>query len=132
MTAAASVCLALLTIVSVGPASAEVLFVQDAQHQTVRVRRLTDPSPDCGYVSFSGRIAQRAFSRDGLTPESFILESNDGTRMFINVFVPQIADRFSRGAILSGLQRLSRVGRQAIGQVQVCGSGPILTLDLIQ
>ena len=131
MTTVTSVCLALLILVSVHPASAEILFVQDAQHQTVRVWRLTDPSSECVYVSFSGRIAQRAFAQDGLTPESFILESSDGTRTFINIFVPQVSDRFSRGAILSGLQRLSHVVRQATGRVQSCGSGPILTLDLI-
>lgn len=83
-------------------------------------------------MDFTGVVAQRSFSEDGVTLSGLVVEHADGTRTFINVFVPQMQDRFTRGAVLSGLQRLLRVGQRATGRVQACGAGPVLTLDQVQ
>lgn len=127
-----SICAATLLAAIPGIAFAAVRFTQDAQHQTPRIWGLIDGETECSFVDFAGVVAQRSFAEDGVTLSGFVVEHADGTRMFINVFAPQTQDRFTRGAVLSGLQRLLRVGRRAIGRVQACGAGPVLTLDQVQ
>ena len=125
-------CSAILTLLMTNPAFSNVQIRQDAMHQTIGISGLSAYQAECGLMKFVGRVAKRMFADDALTITGFIIEHIDGTRTFINVDIPDSQDRFTRGAVFDGLQRLLREGRGVIGRVQVCGSGPVLTLEQIQ
>ncbi len=82
----------------------------------------------CSEISFRGRVAKRDFDDKALKITGFVLEEEDGARTFINVFIPDGLSRAAMGNMLNGLQRALKEGRAINGNVQACGSGPVLTL----
>ena len=126
--------LALVLAAGLAHPAAAVQYKQDTQYHTTAVWDLVPAAKgyDCGAQQFTGTVVQRSFAPDGLTPDGFVLEAADGTRQFINVWVDLSNGRVERSVVLDGLQRLLRVGRLVVGRVQVCGSGPILTLEAVQ
>jgi len=85
----------------------------------------------CSERSFDGRVAKRVFDNGGLKITGFVLEEEDGARMFINVYIPDELSRVDLGNLISGLQRVLKEGRAVSGKTQACGSGPVLTLKRV-
>jgi hypothetical protein len=87
----------------------------------------------CRREPFAGKIVNRAFDDRGVRVSQFVVESSDGTREGINVNAPPELPLVTRDNIISGLQRLTRIGRVAHGAVYRCGAaGHFLFLDAIQ
>ena len=86
---------------------------------------------ECSEVNFRGRVAKRDFDDGALKITGFVLEEEDGARMFINVFIPDGLSRVEMGNMLNGLQRALEEGRAVSGSAQACGSGPVLTLKRV-
>lgn len=112
-------------------ASAEVA-VQAGASGPQAVTGLTDPAdPGCAYLAYRGSVAQRKFAKDGMTIDGFILEQADGTRMSINVYLPDDLARAPRMTAMQALQALLKEGSPVAGRAQACGSGPIIMLDSV-
>lgn len=63
------------------------------------------------------------------------MEDADGTRSFVNIEIPDIAElgRMDYGTVLQGLQRLVREGRAIKGKVLECGaSGSTMVLQSVK
>lgn len=111
------------------PANAGVSLQADASGAPV-VTGLTDPTdPGCSYLQYQGSVAQRKFAKDGMTLTGFILEQADGTRLSVNVYVPDDIGRGPRMTVTQALQSLLKEGQPVAGRIQACGNGPILMLD---
>lgn len=87
---------------------------------------------ECGDVPFQGHVVKRIFDDGGLLVTGFVLEAEDGSRKFINVYIFGSLGRADMGDLINGLQRVLKEGQFVSGYVQACGSGPILTLEQVQ
>ncbi len=125
-------CSAVVIALMTGTASGKVQIEQDSLHQIIGISSLVNNEAGCGLETFVGRVAKRIFASDALTITGFVVEHADGTRNFINVYIPNSLDQFTQGAVFNGLQRLLKEGRRVTGRAQACGSAPVLTLEQIR
>jgi hypothetical protein len=106
-----------------GGATADPQTRENAKGITIEVSGIgQNPEEACQTGHFRGRIVKQDFAEDSVTLTAITVEDSDGLRQFINVEIPTDMTSALRGRVFNGLQRLSKVGRRASGQVYYCGA----------
>jgi len=130
--ASALIVLAILLLVFGGTALARPKLTYEAG----KVVGLSNLSTDegCLPANLAGRVAKRAFGRDGLYLESVIIEEKSGQRSFINVEDGyRNFDAATKGAVKHSLETLLSVGKSVSLRVLGCGAAArTLTLDAVR
>jgi hypothetical protein len=71
---------------------------------------------------------KRDFAKNGVSLSGFVLEKKGGSRIFVNVEIPNDLNMVDLGYVTQGLQTLIREGRYTHGGVRACGTaGRVLT-----
>jgi hypothetical protein len=86
------------------------------------------------FADFRGKILKRDFEDNQIDLQGFIIEMDDGSRIYINVEkIPSDIGLITLDAIVPGLQRMLKEGRIVQGTMRICGAaGHVRELESVR
>ena len=115
------------------PTQADVQYRQN-YGETVAIYALSNDPAECWPATLDGKVVSRKFADDGITLVGIVIEDSSGQREYVNVdpIRKEKLNRVDLGYVMSGLQKMTKVGNAVNGSVMLCGaSGGVEFLDSI-